>query len=1121
MDDLILQNQKLGENIWQAEKSLEYFQQRLQKAADDLSNLSATASVAEREKTEAEKRAAEAERKVAEKRLKRAKDEQELYKLTLDERKKNIKDNASKAGVKVKERTAEQILKEERKQGYSNNKFVANLQQKGGMGGKAGIVGGVVDMIGGLFSAGTDIYLAEQRKSLNTWIANQDIYLKTIETTSKIFQRNMKTFSKGMQGAVSSSFASITQGVQEGAYSAATASVDVAAETMTNFYDTTIDKLRLANYEVARQKQLQVENLKETAGQWKSGVGAVSGIVGMFGPVGSVLGGLMSSIAENTTKILTTTSEMELQRLEKLNELSEKELEVMSEAKKSAIAAAQESVSKVLDFSKAIENLSLKTDAAAKSMANIIGMGGYADKYEKFVFGAARNMRFTDSSGETKYLNKNAEDMLKMQSEYAETSTRNNLMSQRDFVKSFLLGETLGDDNLAAMLLGDMDYFNKSIASGTDLIFDMFQAANKAGVSNRKFAKDLQQNLRLASKYTFKGGVKGMMEMSIWAQKTRFNMQNLENMVDSIQDGGLEGVITKAAKLQVLGGDMAMRADPIAMMHEAWADPEALIKRFADMTKGIGYFDSKTGEVEIKGPEAMRLKAYAEAAGINYTDARAQVTQRIKGEQIDRQLTRDYTDEQKALIYNKAKLNENGQWEVNVLDKKTNKIVTKDVNDLTESDWNSLMPVEESIENYVGKIYNLLDQQGGVTNYAQSVLSDETFENLKKNINDRMAENLNWVTESSGTLKSMIEESNNFVTDQNKQQHDLMEATTGILNQEYELIKMGTEKMRLSLSEGGSNLRLALDAVYDELNYELAKLQGADEETLKKLAEKANISNDKLAGANNVRQHELGVDENIKRALEQVASKSTQREFSELKQIHSNINKEHGALTKRNQDKYEDFLDKHTGGQEILNALQDKGVIQHPNTGSLEDDEIIKVNEAIDYFLKNYESLYRLTNGSKVSTTQYASQWGGGYNPNADYTVKDGVVSANGKPIFTQAAQITPIQDGTVQVAQSSPNDKALFAEDNGPFDTLFNGIFGKVNEIHRDIKSGTHSTQPMKLEISGSLDLRSGGQSIDIMNTLKENPLFIRELSRILASQLSKAQNGGRGTMEIGIGSV
>lgn len=1159
-DDIIINLKRLEDAAEQAQRSLDWFSDAANHATD----------------TEKKRAAYNRNKAVAQK---------YAYEQTIRQRKQELENNRrvnSKGSGLNGTRTVEDIEGAKYKSGVSMTNFQASLQSKGGMGGKAGIAAGVMNVVGQIVDVASDIYIAEQKKELNTWMAQQDQYLKTIETTNRIFQRNLNTFSKGMQGALSSSFASITQGVQEGAYAAASSSVSFATESLTNTFDTALDKFKLANYKVVRQQQAGLENLRLTSQQVNAGVGAASSIIGMFGPVGAAVGGLMSSIAKTTTKMLEAQSEIAFARLQKENEIAEAELESINEAKKAAVEAAQESVSKVLDFSKAIENLSLKTDAAAKSMAKIIGISGSnVDGYEKFIYNATRNLKFTDSTGRTTYLNKNGDDMLKMQSQYIEASGRNGAMSDNDFVKTFLLGEVIGDDNLAATLLGDMDYFNKSIATGTELIFEMFQEANKAGVSNRKFAKDLQQNLQLAQKYTFKGGTEALMKMSIWAQKVRFNMQGLEGMVDKIQDGGLEGVITQAAKLQVLGGHIAMGADPIAMTYEAWANPEALMKRFHDMTKGMGYFNSKTGEVDIDGAEAMILKTLAETIGMDYKDARAQVTQRIKGEQIDKQLYKNYTDEQKALIYNKAKLGKNGQWEVNVLDKDTNKMVTKNVNDLQESDWNSLMPVEESIENYVGKIYNLLDSQGGVTNFAQSVMADETFENLKQNINDRMTENLNWVTKASGDLKSMIEQSNNFVTEQNQQQHELMVATTNILQDQFKLIQGATEKLKLGITNSGSELRLALDAVKKELDYELAVIKyGENSDQAKAAASLAGVAMDKLAKGKNLTNSQSQVPTETVMAMRTMASNLTASELQERINNYKKLKKQYGKLTAKNKSFFDDdVLSLGTGGKEILNNLKDRQVISHNYTSDLSAAEIAPVIEALEYLVSHEQELLQHTKGGYSGKTQpqpVTTQ--GAYIPyrtgirdgvsignNMMYsqsaTVKpihDGMVSANGKPMYSQASAVTPIHDGSIQMAKSDPKDVALFAKTGGPFDTLFNGIFNRIDALYetyqdpeltpntsvetlpmentnvgdvirhqwdiamaKDSASHYSSSQPMELRISGSLELQSGGQSVDIMGMLRDNPLFIREISRMLAFQLSNAQNGGRGTMPIAIGNI
>jgi len=966
--------------------------------------------------------------------------------------------------VKTNGRTADVINAERNGGGSATSNFRSSLASKGG----GNMFVGAAAMVTELASGASDIWIAEQKKSLSTWQENQDIYLKTLETGSKIFQRHMQTFSKGMQGALTSSFASITQGVQEGAYSAASTSLDFATETASNKMEDTLDRIRLENYKQLRHAQGEKERLDLTAQQVNTGAGMFSSVASMFGPVGTAIGSVVQGIASSTTKILQANAEIEVMRLQKEIEIKEKELENVTKIKQQAMDAAKQAVSSVLEFSKAIENVSMKIDAAAKLMANTIGMSGQnVDNYEKFIFKTTRNLTFTDGQGKTRYLDKDAEDLQKMQSQYIESTGRSKEMSQKEFVESFQLGKVLGDDNLAISLMGDMDYFNKSISTSRDLIFDMFKQANKAGVSNRKFAKDLQQNLKLAQKYTFKGGVKAMMQMSIWAQKTRFNMDALEGIVDKIQDGGLEGVITQSAKLQVLGGNMAMGSDPMAMMYEAWADPEALAKRFTDMTKGIGHFNTKTGEVDIEGADAMRLKQYAEATGIDYKDARAQITQRIKGEQIDKQISKNYSDEQKALIYNKAKLGEDGKWKVNVLDKATNQMVEKDVNDLGESDWNSLMPTEESIENYVGKIYNLLEEQKGVTNWSQAVLSDETFENLKKEVNERMAENVQWVTESSTNLKKMIEESNEFVTDQNKQQHELMNATTNILNTEFEIMKKTTANLRMSFTNSGSELVNALDAVKAELDYEYAKMayendpSDANKKKLDEAEKKAGAANDKLT------------KESLKEVSEiKSGSKLTQNYYDIAEDIFDEFNSEsnkgnvNDAMAKlvstylggsRNVSDYKSALS--TGYDDLMDALE----ATHHGDDNIESYQKhgMELIDGLIYYASKHtdgldESLVKQLNAAAENINFTGKTWEERRGNTGGWSnfFKDGVISSSGKSMYTAAAEITPIQDGKVKIAKTDPSDSALFAKIGGPFDKMVNGVFGRINDVYGMAKS-------------------------------------------------------------------
>ena len=133
---------------------------------------------------------------------------------------------------------------------------------------------------------------------------------------------------------------------------------------------------------------------------------------------------------------------------------------------------------------------------------------------------------------------------------------------------------------------------------------------------------------------------------------------------------------------------------------------------------------------------------------------------------------------------------------------------------------------------------------------------------------------------------------------------------------------------------------------------------------------------------------------------------------------------------------------------------------------------------------------------------------------NKEKQVDDGIISGNNSPIVSAASNVTKINDGLVQ---SDPKDVAIFAKEGGVIGNFLNDLY---NDVH-SANSGTISLDTVNVTISGSLDLSSGGQSVNIINELQTNPMLLRSLSRMLAQQISSAMNGGRGTSSIGIGSV
>ena len=858
--------------------------------------------------------------------------------------------------------------------------------------GKAEVIREIGGALTGLGKAASTVYLKTLEKEQNIWLQQQQVYGKTLETGSNIFKRSISAFGKGMNGALNTTFTSILQGVTEGAYTAASNSIDYASEAMKNSFKDFSDRAALGFLEATSKAEMELKNKMANNEMINAGFSAVTGTLNAIPGVGAAVAGAISGIVSNIVQIGqeidVTQDQFELQRLQRKSEIEQQKINYITELMSQVVDLSSEFGKSALNFSKSIENVVQATDESAKQIANITGMSGAnAKQYEDFMFKALKNLSFQNSEGKTTYLDEDSKSLLQAQKLYNEATTRNQVMSSEEFIKNSMLGTVLGDKNLASTLLGDMDYFNKSIETGTDLIFEMFKEANKAGVSNKKFAKDLQQNLKLAQKYTFKGGIKGMMEMSLWAQKTRFNMQGLESIVDKVQDGGLEGVITQAAKLQVLGGHMAMGSDPIAMMYEAWSDPESLVKRFSDMTKGIGHFNSKTGEVDIKGADAMMLKQYAEATGINYNDARAQITQRIKGEQIDKQLRNKYTDQQKALIYNKAKLNENGDWVVTLDNGQT-----KGINELEEGDWNSLMPTEESIEDYVSKIYSILNEERGAKNKQQSDLADATRDTILEEFRKRIELTLTSTEGERGkALIGMIKES----------------------------AQEATKLMDLELQR--------FEALKDKFG-EFFKIINAN---VTEATQKFNDSTN-----------------NLNKALKYIQGQISKDDF-----VNSIFNTGKEDKTKKTQS-----------GKTQNNKKQN--TVPSDTTGRIPKPVIPMEIENGDDF----------------------------------------ITSSHGKSMLTNGTNVTQIHDGLVQ---SDPKDVAIFAKEGGPIGKFLNDL---TTDVHTALGNGGMNGGKINIELSGKLELSSGGQAINILEEMRKNPLFVRNLTQLLAENLSQSKNGGRG---------
>ena len=419
---------------------------------------------------------------------------------------------------------------------------------------------------------------------------------------------------------------------------------------------------------------------------------------------------------------------------------------------------------------------------------------------------------------------KDREDMMKMQQAYVENTGRQKLLSDSDYGQLFGLGKYLGDDGLAAQFASEMEIFNTGAAQSVDLLDSALQDVNRIGLNGRKFAKDITNNLKMAQKYNFKGGVKGFMDMAKWAEKTRFNISSLGGMLDKVQEGGIEGIIKQSAEFQVLGGHAAMNSDPLGMMFDAWADPDAFAKRMQDMTSGFGTVDSKTGETKFNINESMQMAQIAKIQGRSVEDVRAEVMDRNRRQAAINSLTAEQrngmTQEQLDYLGSTAEYNkQTGKFEVKV--KEGNKYVSKSIDEVAPEKLGDIMPEkhDERMEVYMQDILTMLEGVSGEEIAERANAAAATMESIINEYAERTriahesyAENRDkYIAEIKNGSKLATDAFSDFIGVFNQGNEDLAAQETKI-NEQAARVSDAIGGVADTINEARAQLRTELNA---------------------------------------------------------------------------------------------------------------------------------------------------------------------------------------------------------------------------------------------------------------------------------------------------------------------
>lgn len=203
------------------------------------------------------------------------------------------------------------------------------------------------------------------------------------------------------------------------------------------------------------------------------------------------------------------------------------------------------------------------------------------------------------------------------------------------------------------------DTFGLSIETIDKRITDIYKTSGRHGLNAKAVTDAVNKNLKLAQNYTFAGGQRALERMAEKSVALKYNIEAAARFADKVST--LEGAAQAGAQLSVLGGDFARMGNPLSMLYGGLQDPERLNDMMLNMTKNMAHWDSQNREMRISAYNRQRLKAAADAMGVDYNDLINQSMMQGKRNRIDSQIGNGITDEDtREYIRNLAQLDENG-----------------------------------------------------------------------------------------------------------------------------------------------------------------------------------------------------------------------------------------------------------------------------------------------------------------------------------------------------------------------------------------------------------------------------------------------------------------------------
>ena len=307
-------------------------------------------------------------------------------------------------------------------------------------------------------------------------------------------------------------------------------------------------------------------------------------------------------------------------------------------------------------------------------------IGGSAESMRKLT---TETIRFVKEQAIGMKYNTSMEELIKLQESYNKSIGRSVALTNSQKETMAAMRKVAGDET-TVKFAASLENFGLNPDEVGGVVGKMFETASKSGVAWSKYSDNFLNNIKTAQNYTFRNGLEGLQSMAKKAAEIKLDMKQAEAFANKVST--LEGAVKAGANLSVLGGSFAQFGNPLSMMYEGLNDMEGLQDRLINMFGNLGKWNSKTNMIDVSVFDKQRIRAAAEATGMDYSAIMDMIQAKGRSNQVQRQLQRfNFSGEEADFIKNQAQLDKNGNAFMTVQGKR------KYLNDLSSSDIQLLM----------------------------------------------------------------------------------------------------------------------------------------------------------------------------------------------------------------------------------------------------------------------------------------------------------------------------------------------------------------------------------------------------------------------------------------------